>query len=383
MPAYADSPIGRPVQELTWAQVLAWRAKSHFLQERVSADRLLEVAGALCGLHAQLLSSAEMSLWARLEDYELGQLGVLLWEKRTLVKTWAMRGTLHILPSSEWLSWQPSLHVLYRERMSRFIRGEEEYEALMQGLAHALYGRTLTREQLATEVSLRTRRPGLANLLLKSWGTMLKPAAFRGDLCFAPNLGRYVRFTHPSSWLKLHVGASLTPDESLRWVTRRYLRTYGPAVARDYGHWLGVGLRRAGKLIETLGQEVDLVDVEGTRAWILSSDTRSVLDLKPTKFVRLLPAFDPWVVAEARVGIACADTVHRKSIYRPQGWISPVLLINGRMEGIWHHEVRGRQLYVWVDPFSQLPKWAHDGLGHEVERLARLLTVRLKQCKVV
>jgi hypothetical protein len=25
-------------------------------------------------------------------------------------------------------------------------------------------------------------------------------------------------------------------------------------------------------------------------------------------------------------------------VYRPQGWLSPVVLVDGRMEGVWRHE---------------------------------------------
>ena len=50
---------------LTWAEVAAWRSRRHHLDERVPATARLEVVGAIAGLHAQVLSSAELTLWAR------------------------------------------------------------------------------------------------------------------------------------------------------------------------------------------------------------------------------------------------------------------------------------------------------------------------------
>lgn len=49
--------------------------------------------------------------------------------------------------------------------------------------------------------------------------------------------------------------------------------------------------------------------------------------------MRLLPAFDPYVVAASchAASLLPGDLRHR--VYRPQGWLSPVLLVNGRMEG--------------------------------------------------
>lgn len=78
--------------------------------------------------------------------------------------------------------------------------------------------------------------------------------------------------------------------------------------------------------------------------------------------VRLLPAFDPWVVGanrerRARPGpvLPALDPVHRARIYRLKGWVSPVLLINGRLAGVWKHQRKGRQLHVEIEPFAKLP----------------------------
>ena len=47
---------------------------------------MLAVASRLCGLHAQLMSSDELSLWARVEDLKLGTVRRPHWEDRTLGK---------------------------------------------------------------------------------------------------------------------------------------------------------------------------------------------------------------------------------------------------------------------------------------------------------
>ncbi len=52
---------------------------------------MLEVVSEICGLHAQLMSSVELTLWARLEGLEAEEVKRALWDERGLVKTWAMR----------------------------------------------------------------------------------------------------------------------------------------------------------------------------------------------------------------------------------------------------------------------------------------------------
>jgi hypothetical protein len=50
-----------------------------------------------------------------------------------------------------------------------------------------------------------------------------------------------------------------------------------------------------------------------------------------------------------------------------------VLLVNGRMDGVWKHERKGRRLTVTIEPFGKLPKWARTGAEAEAERLAAFL----------
>jgi Winged helix DNA-binding domain len=95
----------RPNARLTWPGVLAWRLKRQCLDRRAPRGEALSVVREICGLHAQVMSSAELTLWARVEDLEPGAVREALWERRSLAKTWAMRGTLHLLPADELPLW--------------------------------------------------------------------------------------------------------------------------------------------------------------------------------------------------------------------------------------------------------------------------------------
>src|SRR4051794_41245477 len=95
--------------ELSWSDVAAWRAGRHRLHERAPADAMLQVVDELCGVHAQVMSSAELTLWARVADLEPDAVQKALWEERSLVKLWAMRGTLHLARSNEHALWSGAL----------------------------------------------------------------------------------------------------------------------------------------------------------------------------------------------------------------------------------------------------------------------------------
>ena len=98
-----------PAYRLSWQQALSWRMRRHHLVERATPSDLVGVTADICGLHAQLTSSAELSLWARIDDLERDAVQDALWRQRTLVKLWATRGTLYVLPAAELSLWLAAL----------------------------------------------------------------------------------------------------------------------------------------------------------------------------------------------------------------------------------------------------------------------------------
>ena len=362
---------------LTWPGVLAWRLRRQHLDRRATQGETLGVVQQICGLHAQVMSSAELTLWARVDDLERGAVQTALWEKRTLVKTWAMRGTLHLLPAAElpiWVGAQGVLKPRYHAPswLRHFGLTREEAEVLIAAIPEALDGRMLTREELAQEVGRIVGSEELGNKLRHSWGALLKPAAFRGDLLFAPSVGQNVRFTRPDQWLPRWEPADI--EEAAREVTRRYLAAYGPATREEFARWFGMtSPARAGRLIEALGEEIACVEIEGSQAWMLSEDVPEIEAAEPSGVVRLLPAFDHYVVAAPREREAVLPEALKSRVYRQQGWLSPVLLVDGRMEGLWRHERKGGRLIVEIEPFDEQPEWVRRATEEEAERLARFL----------
>src|SRR5262249_51750698 len=191
----------------SWSRAAAWRSGRHCLVGRLPAGSLLEAASRICGLHAQLMSSAELSVWARVEALDRRAVKRALWEERTLVKTWAMRGTLHLLPADELPIWHGALATsrrYLRENAWKKYFGITlaDLERVSAAVATALEGRVLGREALWKKVGQLIRSPELAAKLgASSWGTVLKPAAFTGRLCFGPSVGARVQFTHPRTWV--------------------------------------------------------------------------------------------------------------------------------------------------------------------------------------
>ena len=328
--------------ELSWDGVLAWRVERQGIAERVPAAGWVDVVRRICGLHAQVQSSAELTLWARVDDLGRDTVSHALWDDRALVKTWAMRGTLHLLASDElglWVGAQGALKPRYETASWRKAFGMSSAEAVRG-----------------------------------SFGTMPKLAALRGDACFAPPAGQRVRFTRPDLWLGPWEPVA-PPRAALTGVLRRYLAVYGPATREDFARWFGIrSAAEAGRALKGLGEEVLPVTIAGDDAgWMLRVDVAVAAAARPRGTVALLPAFDQYVVAAPRGDSPVLAAEHKARVYRPQGWLSPVLLADGRIEGVWRHERKGRRLALQIEPFGDPGEAVRAGAAAEAARLAAYL----------
>ncbi len=371
----AASVATTPEASFTWDQVLAWRLRRQYLDQRAPKQDALAVTSAIAGLHAQVMSSAELTLWARVDDLDRGMMQKALWTDRTLVKTWAMRGTLHLFTSEDYPTYQAAASRRRNYYTNAYLKyfgiTLDELMALFEAIGESLRGQVLTREELGVAVSERTGDPKFGEHVMGSWGSLLKPASYRGDLCFASSVGQRVRFTRPDDWLP--EWRAVEPDAGLSEVTRRFLTTYGPATRDELRLWWGATGAEANKMLKSLDGEVSKVEVEGASAFALTKDLLEIQGSALNRSVKLLPAFDHYVVAAPRTEGRVLLKGTKKLIYRNQGWLSPVLLINGQMAGVWRHERKGSTLLVQITPFVKIPAWAKKGAEKEAERLAKFL----------
>jgi hypothetical protein len=369
------------VQEVGWDEVRARRLARSSLSERASSDRLVEVAGALCGVHAQVQASAELQLGARVEGIVQADVREALWERRTLVKAWTVRGTLHLHPAQElpfWLAARRAVRDSADEGLPAWrdpagaihpALGADEVEAVRAAVWEVLDGRCLLREELAAEV---VERVGAAPRERLRSGF----AFFLGELCQGPPRGSRITLARPDQWIE---GWQEVDDrEALREMCRRFLGTYGPSNPADFRGWLGSAAFKvadARALFDELGAELEEVDVGGRRSFVLAGDTSFP---EPTGQVRLLPEYDVYVMGfrerDELVPEAVRELIANHARGRYEGPAATrLVLVDGIAAGLWERRRRGKRIELDVRLAGPLGKTARAELEREVERLGAFL----------
>jgi len=367
----------------SWAEVRARRVERSHLAERAAADRLLDVVRELGGVQAQVQASAELQLAARVDGATSADVKAALWEERTLVKAWTLRGTLHLHPADE-------LSALHAARRT-LEAGAPPSPSIVrpwtdpQGVVHpplqaaqiaeveaavleVLDGRCLTREEIADEVVRLVGEEPRARLR-SGFGFFL------GDLCQGPPRGARVTFVRPDQWID---GWSDTDGEAaIRDACRRFLLTNGPARAADFREWFMPGLlsiRAARAVFDSLGDELEEIEVEGRPSWVIAGDTAFP---DPQPVVRLLPEYDAYVLGFRERDQLVPERV-KELIAQGRGRYegvtgSQVLLVDGLVAGTWSRRKRGTRIELEVRAARRLTRPQRAELAVEAERIGAFL----------
>ena len=376
-----------PALSTDWSRVLAVRLARQGLIERTGPDGLVDVVGRLIGLHAQVMSSAELQAGARIDGLRPTDIRDALWSKRTLVKTWAFRQTLHLLTPDDLAEFVLAARSLERWHTPAWLRyfnmTEEGVAEVTDAIGAALSDRPMTRVEVVDAVVKRVGRPHLREDMLTGWGTFLGPAAQRGQLVFGPSEGRNVAFVQPSAWLGRRIqtaGADLTAaDEALGRLIGRYLSAFPGSSREMIARWWGGG-RMAGvtRALKALPTPLVEIDVEGTRGLVRQEDLDALAGASPEHPLRLLPGFDPFTNELPRRVDSVLGDGHHDLVHRTAGWVTPIVVIDGRVAGTWEIAAgKGGAGSVIVQRFHRWRGGARRELGEEVDRIAAFLDRRL------
>jgi hypothetical protein len=347
------------VRSLTWDQVYARRLERSSLDVPAPNERLLDVAFEICGAHAQLTTGAELALSARVEGITRDDVRAALWDTRALVKANTLRTTLHLHPAGDVALWRSVRVDEQRWRLEWWLDQQQltlaEAERLREQVLELLDdGEPRTRAEIGEGIGGELG----ARLAADSWGHFLAPAG--ALLCHGPPRGRNVTFVRCDRWVP---GFELLDAAAAqREASRRYLATYGPARREELEHWLAL------KLADEIWENLDLeeVDVEGYSTFVNAGEVFP--EAKP-RGVRLLSHYDVYT-------IACHPRDHlipeqKERVFLRGAGPNPVLLVDGRVAGVWERTQRGRRVQLRVEPFGTLTNAQKVELADDAARVAR------------
>jgi hypothetical protein len=347
-------------------QIHAFRLRRHHLLDR-SAKDLVTICRDVCGVQAQIMSAAQLQLWARNHAITPAMVNDALWKTRSLVKTSLMRQTLHLVPTEDfplYIAANRSTRVNSTfSIMARFKITRDEADALSELILDALKAGPAPRAAITAAVRPRVSKR------VRAWMdkvfSIVRLPVFEGRVCYGPGEGNETTLIRTEQWLP--VQGPVEEVQAQAELLRRYLRAYGPATLKDFAHWSLISMAE----VKALRPLVDAEVVEYDGVLVLREDVKALQSASSSQSsVHLLPYFDVYLLAHSFKD-HFLDAQFYKRVYRNQGWISPVVLIDGQIAGVWNYKLSQGKIDIEVELFTRLARNVRAQIKDRAEELAK------------
>jgi len=351
---------------MTDAKIAAFRLRRHHLGSASHAGAI-GICRDVCGVQAQLLTAAYMQIHVRDPEVTRAEIEAALWDSRTLVRTSLMRQTLHIIPVDEFALYiaalQTSRVAAVLRVMARCGIAAAESDALADLIVRTLADGPMT--GAAIRAAVRPRVSSRVRSWMDKVSSIVRVPVSRGLVCYGSGEGNAVKFIRVDQWLATQ--RPIAEREAQCFLLRKYLRAYGPANARDFAYWSGIAAKDCARVFEDLKPECTEIPGYGM---LLSSDTSALASSRAVSGLKLLPAFDPFLLGHHGKD-HLVDPRYYKQVYRNQGWISPVILRDGRLVGTWSHKMERGRCVVATNAWEPVPA---KGLAMQAAAVAAFMT---------
>jgi hypothetical protein len=364
-------------RQLTSDQALAMRLAA----QRLSGERaagVAEVVGAVGALQAQDTRASRLGVRARSHGLDVDAVRRACGPAdRSVVRTWAMRGTLHMVPAADtaWLVGLlgPRFAAGNARRRAQLGLDEATCERALALLPELLAGGPLTRAELVDALAGRgvaIDRKGQAPAHLVAL------AAQRGVLCRGPEREADDEPTYVPLATWVPATGPLDEGEALAELARRHLAGHAPAGPADLAAWSGLPVGTARRALASIQDELEPVELAGQPAFVPAGRAPAPA-LDPTE-ARLLPAFDAWLLGWRDRSAVLPERFARR-VQAGGGWLHPVVLAGGRVVGTWRQRRTGGagapRVEIALEPFERLDPALGPSLAAEAADIGRFLGV--------
>jgi hypothetical protein len=334
------------------------RAATQLLHRPASARDPVEIAGAIAGAQAQDVYAGPLTFRSRSRRLSAADVRRARVEERSLLRTWVMRMTIHLIPTDDagwWLPlFEPGIEKWSSRRLEQLGLPRAKQEKALAVIAKALADEgPLTR----TEARERVAAAGI-ELDTQTGMHIALSSVVSGIACLGPDRGATTCLVRREDWLGKP--PSFERDTALAELARRYLRAFGPATDRDFAYWAGLPLRDVRAGLESISSEIEEVRV-GEETMIAM---RGALPRLPRRGqVRMLGNFDTYLLGwkDRRFSVADEHELHVKE--GGGGWIRPVVVEDGVVVGGWRSARKGGRLEITLN----LPRGERDRLAESIE----------------
>jgi hypothetical protein len=330
-------------------------------------DKPAELLKFLGAVQAQDFYGAKWALGLRLRNATDDQIENAF-SKGEILRTHVMRLTWHLVAPQD-IRWllkltAPRLNTAINSYYQKFELDDALFKRTNSAIGRAMRGgKQLTRQELRAVIS----KAGVSCDDHVRFNFIVVHAELDGLICSGPRRGK--QFTYTLLEERVPQAKSLSREESLAELTRRYFTSRGPATLHDFVWWSGLVVNDARTAIDSVRGDLLKETIGGVDYW------RSAVISKPAPVrntAHLLPSFDEYFVAYKYRRAAIDEDSNKPSAQSSVVFQSPVV-VNGVFVGHWKPKTTKRGVNISFDLVKKISPSVDRRLAKAVDRYRTFL----------
>ncbi|MGQ7946038.1 winged helix DNA-binding domain-containing protein [Flavobacterium sp. WC2509] len=265
-----------------------------------------------------------------------------------IIRTHILRPTWHFVSADD-IYWMLDLS---RAQVKRLFTSsarqhgydEKKLDQVNSSIEKLLSGNNhLTRDEIMQELNIKKASGDLSPVII------MMNAELEGLVCNGKMKGKQISY----ALLEERVSkpkTTLTKEEALAKLAKRYFESHGPATLLDFSWWSGFPPTAARLAINTIESELYSIEIDNQKYWFGTNFTE--VD-NFCESVHFLPAFDE-ILISYKTREASILLEHQSKAFTNNGIFKPIILENGKVIGTWKRTIKKDHAKIETQFFSDL-----------------------------
>lgn len=287
---------------------------------------------------------------------------------RLIVRTWPMRGTLHMIAAQD-VRWMLELLTPRIIAGSRRRSEELELDAAVLNRCRMLFAKILQGGKLLTrdEMYAFLEAENISTAAQRGYHILWRTAQ-EGLICFGPLKGKQQTFALLDDWIP-QTDRAFERNQALAELAKRYFASHGPATLQDFVWWSGLKMTEARSGIEAIEPQFRKETVDEKTYW-MPLDTHTDA---PPQDVYLLPGFDEYLLGYTDRSAVLEAQYAKRICPGGNGMFSPTVVRNGQVIGTWKRVLKKNAAAMTACAFTQFGKGERDAIVTAMEHYGQFM----------
>ena len=349
--------------------------KQRIFNQRISKTDFktpAEVLSWLGAIQGQDFAGAKWSIGLRLPGTTESEIENAM-NNMNIVRTWLMRGTLHIASAND-IRWilellEPKIIKGGAGRFRQLELDEATFKKSRKIIIKILQNKNhLTRNEIFSVLN----KSGIYTTGQRGIHIIWK-FALDGLICFGPLKGRQQTFVLLDEFLP--ETKKINRDDALAELSKRYFFSRGPATIQDFVWWSGLKLSDAKIGFDSVSSKLNKETIHGQTYWFKTLDSKFI---NKKSGIFLLPGFDEYLLGyKDRYGTL--EEMHAQKICPGKnGIFNPTIVKNGQIVGIWKRTFKKKEVVITPEPFLPFSEKENRLFGKAAIFYGRYLEISMK-----